>query len=263
MAIAFEFLRSLPLCGCFLLAGVVSCSQGPKKGATTAKAEVVKVYPHDADAFTQGLAFHNGVLYEGTGQRGRSTLRKVSIEDGKVLLAVSLDPRYFGEGVTILGKSIYQITWQEHTGFVYDLETMQYQRSFQFIQEGWGLTDDEENLIMSDGTAVIRFIDPNTFREIRKIQVKDGNTRIKNLNELEWVDGEIWANIWYEDRIARISPKDGTVLGWIDASHIYPQSGRDREAVMNGIAIDPESKRIFVTGKNWPNLFEIRLPERP
>ncbi len=114
---------------------------------------------------------------------------------------------------------------------------------------------------MSDGTAVIRFIDPNTFREVRKIQVKDGNTRIKNLNELEWVDGEIWANVWYEDRIARISPKDGAVLGWIDASHIYPQSGRDREAVMNGIAFDPKSKRIFVTGKNWPNLFEIRLPE--
>ncbi len=122
-----------------MLAGVVSCSQGPRKGTATVKAEVVKVYPHDADAFTQGLVFHDGVLYEGTGQRGRSTLRKVSIEDGKVLLAVSLDSRYFGEGVTILGKSIYQITWQEHTGFVYDLATMQYQRSFQFIQEGWGL----------------------------------------------------------------------------------------------------------------------------
>lgn len=245
-----------------LLAGFLSCAQSPKRGGTpSVKAEVVQVYPHDADAFTQGLVFHDGGLIEGTGQRGSSTLRKVSLEDGKVLLSVSLDARYFGEGVTILGNSIYQITWQEHTGFVYDLATMQYQRSFQYIQEGWGLTDNEEHLIMSDGTAVLRFVDPKTFREVRKLQVKDRNVRIKNLNELEWVNGEIWANIWYEDRIARISPKDGSVLGWIDASHIYPQSGRDREAVMNGIAYDAESKRIFITGKNWPNLYEIRLPE--
>lgn len=251
---------------CLLLVFLTSCSAvaknpGNNASAQTERAEVVATFPHDRDAFTQGLVFHDGVLYEGTGQKGKSTLRKVSLEDGEVLDSRSLDAYYFGEGITILGDSIYQLTWKENTCFVYDLSSLNYKKHFQYLTEGWGLTNDGTHLILSDGSSSLRFIDPDSFKEVRKIQVTDRNRKVKNLNELEWVEGEIWANIWYEDRIARIDPNTGAVLGWVDLRHIYPQNQRHQEAVMNGIAYDEKSKRLFITGKNWPNLFEIRTSQ--
>ncbi len=261
MTNAFPRPRLLAFMLGFVLATSVSCSTSAQPPVVKVeRGELVQSFPHDPEAFTQGLTFHNGILYEGTGQKGKSSLRKVSIDDGKVLEQVNLDPLYFGEGITILGDSIYQLTWKENTCFVYDLKTFQYKKHFQYIFEGWGLTNNGEDLILSDGSALLRFLDPETFQEKKKIQVTDRNRRIKSLNELEWVEGEIWANIWYEDRIARISPEDGRVLGWIDLSHIYPMRQRHREAVMNGIAYDPETKRLFITGKNWPKLFEIKVP---
>lgn len=245
------------------LAAIIGCSavaRSPKKLAapTIEKAEVVQTFPHDPEAFTQGLVFHEGYLYEGTGQNGKSTLRKVSLEDGKVIESKHLDARYFGEGITILNDLIYQLTWKENTCFVYDFKTMEYLKHHQYLGEGWGLTNDGTHLILSDGTSVLRFFDPDTFKEVRKIQVTDRNRRITNLNELEWVEGEVWANIWYEDRIARIDPTSGQILGWIDVSHVYPAQRRHPESVMNGIAYDPSSKRLFITGKNWPHLYEVK-----
>lgn len=245
------------------LAAIIGCSavaRSPKKLAapTIEKAEVVQTFPHDPEAFTQGLVFHEGYLYEGTGQNGKSTLRKVSLEDGKVIESKHLDARYFGEGITILNDLIYQLTWKENTCFVYDFKTMEYLKHHQYLGEGWGLTNDGTHLILSDGTSVLRFFDPDTFKEVRKIQVTDRNRRITNLNELEWVEGEVWANIWYEDRIARIDPTSGQILGWIDVSHVYPTQRRHPESVMNGIAYDPSSKRLFITGKNWPHLYEVK-----
>lgn len=224
------------------------------------KARVVATYPHDSEAYTQGLVIEKGQMFEGTGRYGESTLREVDLTTGKVLRSLSLDRQYFGEGITILGGKIYQLTWKNHYCFVYDLKSFQYKEYFQYVFEGWGLTNNGRELIVSDGSSDIRFVDPSNFKEVRKIAVKDGETRIKNINELEYIEGEIWANIWYEDRIARISPESGKLLGWIDLSSVYPASQRkDRDFVLNGIAQDPDSKKIYVTGKNWPNLFEIEI----
>ncbi|XZE18391.1 glutaminyl-peptide cyclotransferase [Pirellulaceae bacterium SH449] len=248
-------------CSLVLLLAVLGCAQVIKP-LETKKGEVVNKYPHDPTAFTQGLVFYNGYLYEGTGQKGRSLLRKVKLEDGKdVVPPVPLSPDYFGEGITILNDKIYQLTWQDNYCLVYDVNTLELLGHFVYEFEGWGLTTDGNELILSDGTPTIRFIDPETFKVTKKLDVTDRRQRLKSLNELEWIDGEIWANIWYEDRIARISPDTGAVLGWVDLQHIYPQNRRHRESVMNGIAYDPDTKRIFVTGKNWPHLFEIRIPK--
>jgi glutaminyl-peptide cyclotransferase len=225
---------------------------------------VVNVFPHDPQAFSQGLVIADSVLYEGTGQNGESSLREVELTTGRVLRMVPLSRDYFGEGITVLGDRIYQLTWKNRIGFVYDRQTFAPVSSFRYTGEGWGLTTDGEHLIMSDGTATIRFLDPKTFDVVRRIDVRSGRNRIDKLNELEYVEGEIWANIWYSDRIVRIAPKTGEVTGWIDLSTLYPPRERpSREHVLNGIAYDAAAKRLFVTGKLWPKLYEIEIVEKP
>jgi glutamine cyclotransferase len=221
--------------------------------------KVVAAYPHDPAAFTQGLAIEAGQLYEGTGQYGASTVRRVDLASGRPEKQRALGPRYFGEGIAILDGLLYQLTWQNGAVVVYDLETFEVERTMQYDGEGWGLTHDGRQLIMSDGSATLRFRDPQTFSVTREIEVRHDGVPVSRLNELEYVEGEIWANIWYDDRIARISPADGKVLGFIDLGSLYPQSARGSEAVLNGIAYDAATKRLFVTGKNWPQLYEIEV----
>ena len=220
---------------------------------------IVKTYPHDRTAFTQGFEYRDGFFYEGTGMAGRSSVRKVELTSGRVVQNYDVPQPFFGEGITVLGQQIIELTWQTQTGFIYDKSSFRVLRSFNYPGEGWGLTNDGKQIYMSDGTAQIRVWDPATLKEVRRITVKDGARSITQLNELEWVKGEIFANVWQTDRIARISPADGRVLGWIDLSGILPKSERpDSDAVLNGIAYDPAGDRVFVTGKWWPLLFEIR-----
>ena len=222
--------------------------------------KVVHVYPHDPTAFTQGLEYHDGVLYEGTGRSGSSRLRAENLETGHVIRQMPLDQRYFGEGITVLGQSVYQLTWLNGRGFVYDADTFRRLREFSYPGQGWGLTNDGHVLYMSDGTAQIRVWDPESLKELRRITVQDAGRSIDMLNELEWVRDEIWANVWHTDRIARISPSDGRILGWVDASGLLKAGDTSNpEAVLNGIAYDTRHKRIFVTGKLWPKLFEVRV----
>jgi glutamine cyclotransferase len=222
--------------------------------------EIVNVYPHDRDAFTQGLIFQDGVLYEGTGRRGRSTLRKVDLESGQVLQLYNLPAQFFGEGVTIYGDRIFQLTWQSHVGFVYDEKSFELLQEFHYPSEGWGLTHDGARLIMSDGTATLHFLDPETQREIGRIEVFDEGRPVTRLNELEYVRGEIYANVWQTDRVARIDPHTGQVTGWIElAGLLSPEDYAQPVDVLNGIAYDAENERLFVTGKLWPKLFEIKI----
>lgn len=224
--------------------------------------KVVAAYPHDPAAFTQGLVIHDGRLYEGTGQYGASTLRRVDLPTGRVEQSRRLANNFFGEGITILGDRIYQLTWQNQVGIVYDLESFDVLETFGYRGEGWGLTHDGEHLIVSDGSATLKFMDPATFDVVREIAVTDQGRPVTRLNELEYIDGEVWANVWYEDRIVRISPKDGSVVGWVEVGNLYPPSRRGPDDVLNGIAFDPAAGRLFVTGKNWPQLFEIELERR-
>jgi glutaminyl-peptide cyclotransferase len=224
---------------------------------------VVKTYPHDRTAFTQGLEYRDGFLYEGTGMSGRSAVRKIELATGRVIQKYDLPQPFFGEGITVLNQQILELTWQSQTGFVYDKSSFRLLRSFNYPGEGWGLTNDGRQIYMSDGTSQIRVWDPATLSEVRRISVKDGAMPVMQLNELEWVRGEIYANVWQTDRIARISPADGKVLGWIDLTGILPKSERpDPDAVLNGIAYDAAGDRLFVTGKLWPKLFEIRVVAR-
>ncbi len=227
-----------------------------------AGAEVVAAYPHDPAAFTQGLAIADGALYEGTGQYGRSEIRRVEIETGRVAQSRRLGSRYFGEGVTILDGRLYQLTWRAGLGLVYDLESFELLETFRYEGEGWGLATDGEQLIVSDGTSTLRFLDPEGFAERRRVTVRERGEPLDRLNELELVDGEVWSNVWYEDRIVRIDPDSGDVLGAIDLSGLYPRSQRASDEVLNGIAYDRQADRLFVTGKNWPQLFEIRVVGR-
>jgi len=225
---------------------------------------VVKTYPHDRSAFTQGFEYRDGFLYEGTGMIGRSSVRKVDLDSGRIIQSYDLPQPFFGEGITVLNQQILELTWQSQTGLVYDKSSFRVLRSFNYPGEGWGLTNDGKQIYMSDGSANIRVWDGATLKEIRRITVKDGATPVTQLNELEWVRGEIYANVWQTDRIARISPVDGRVLGWIDLSGILPKSERAAaDAVLNGIAYDAAGDRLFVTGKLWPKIFEIKLvPKR-
>jgi len=224
--------------------------------------QVVRSYPHDRMAFTQGLIFRNGVFYEGTGLNGRSGLRKVKVDTGEVLQTKPLGQEYFGEGITDWKGSIVQITWQSEVGFVYDINTFEQTKTWSYKGEGWGLTHDDTRVIMSDGSSSLRFIDPATLKETGRITVRDANGPVENLNELEWVKGEIFANVWQTERIARISPSDGHVTGWIDMSGLLSPAERQGTDVLNGIAYDAAGDRLFVTGKLWPRVFEIKLVKK-
>lgn len=219
--------------------------------------KIVNTYPHDPGAFTQGLVYEDGFLYEGTGLRGQSTLRRVDLTSGAVVQSLALDPELFGEGITLFGDRIIQLTLTSGIGFVYDQQSFSKLDEFSYTPEGWGLTHDGRELIMSDGSAELRFLDDESFRETSRVTVTDGDLPVQWLNELEYVEGEIYANVWQTDLIARISPDTGEVLGWIDLAGLRrdePSAG-----VLNGIAYDSEGRRLFVTGKNWPELFEIEL----
>ena len=220
---------------------------------------VLAAYPHDPQAFTQGLVYYQGDFYEGTGLRGRSSLRKVDLETGNVLQIRHLPDQYFGEGVTLFDDRLYQLTWQSHIGFIYDRASFDLLATFQYPTEGWGLTHNGRELIMSDGSATLFFLDPQTLHLLHQIQVRDENGPVRRLNELEYIDGEVYANIWQTDRIARIDPETGRVLAWIDLTGLLPPEDRPGANVLNGIAWDEEGERLFVTGKLWPKLFQIEL----
>ena len=221
---------------------------------------IVHIYPHDPQAYTQGLLYEDGHLYESTGLNGSSSLRMVDLETGRVLQRASVPEKYFAEGLASWGSTLIQLTWQSHIAFVYDRFSFSLLRTFHYEGEGWGLTQDGRSLILSDGTATLRFFDPRTFREVRRIAVNDHGAPVTQLNELEYVRGQIYANVWHTDRIARISPSTGRVLGWIDLTGLLPENQRsDPEAVLNGIAYDAAHDRLFVTGKLWPKLFEIKV----
>jgi glutamine cyclotransferase len=222
--------------------------------------KIIREFPHDPTAFTQGLIYHDGFLYEGTGLNGRSSLRKVRLETGEVIQRVNLDSQFFGEGITLFKNEIVQLTWESQVGFIYNLSDFRFLRQFSYPGEGWGLTTHGNEIFMSDGSAEIRVLDGETLKEKRRLQVRDGTLAIKELNELEFVEGEIFANIWQTDRIARISPQSGKVVGWIDLTGLLsPIYRREEGAVLNGIAYDAAHKRLFVTGKLWPRVFEIQL----
>jgi glutamine cyclotransferase len=223
---------------------------------------IVARFPHDSDAFTQGLIFADGYLYESTGRRGQSSLRRIDLNTSRVLQLRAVSPEFFAEGLTMFDDRLIQLTYTSGIGFVYRKSDFSLLEQFSYSGEGWGLTNDGEKLIMSDGTATLRFLDPYDFREIGTVDVTFDGLPVANLNELEFIDGEVWANIWYEERIARIDPVSGRVRGWIDLSALYPAERRSAEAVVNGIAYDAASDRVFVTGKLWPAIFEIALEER-
>jgi glutaminyl-peptide cyclotransferase len=225
--------------------------------------KVVKAYPHDPEAYTQGLIYRDTFLYESTGRNGHSTLRKVKLETGEVLQQERLDPKYFAEGLTDWNGRLIQLTWRSNLGFVYDATTFRLERTFLYMGEGWGLTHDGKRLIMSDGSDTLRFLDAVTFQERGRLSVTDGRLPVGNLNELEFVGGEIYANVWHTDRIARISPESGRIVGWIDLTGLLPKVYQlEPEAVLNRIAYDAAGDRLFLTGKLWPKLFEITLVRR-
>ena len=225
---------------------------------------VVNTFPHDPKAYTQGLIFRDGFLYESTGLLGQSSLRKVKLETGEVLQQERVSEKYFAEGLTDWNGRLIQITWQTNVAFVYDLATFRLQTTFRYPGEGWGLTHDATRMILSDGTDTLRFLNPATFQELGRVAVRDGATAVKDLNELEFVRGEVFANVWHTNRIARIAPQTGRVTGWIDLTGLLPATYKlDPEAVLNGIAYDAAADRLFVTGKLWPKLYEIRIERRP
>jgi glutaminyl-peptide cyclotransferase len=253
-----------------LFAGVLACSGSSTAKQTTDGAaaaedvpvysyEVINTWPHDAEAYTQGLVFHDGTLFESTGLYGSSSLRRVELKTGKVKKKVEIDRQYFAEGMTIFGDKIFQLTWQAQKGFVYDLKKLRQEGEFVYEGQGWGLTHDNHSLIMSDGTNRIRFLDPSNFQVQRTISVYENGHPLTELNELEFIKGEIYANIWKTDRIVRIDPTTGKINAWIDMTGLH-HGGDDRpENCLNGIAYDAESDRLFVTGKRWAKMYEIRL----
>jgi glutaminyl-peptide cyclotransferase len=224
---------------------------------------VVNVYPHDSAAYTQGLIYRDGFLYESTGLRGSSSLRKVRLETGEVVQQRRVDQVHFAEGLADWKDQLVQLTWQSNVAFVYDLVSFAPRRTFGYTGEGWGLTHDQQRFILSDGSDQLRFLDPDTFREVRRVSVTDRGVPVRDLNELEYIRGEIYANVWHTDRIARISPETGRVVRWIDLRGLMSGGFKlDAEAVLNGIAHDPTRNRLFVTGKLWPRLFEIEVIQR-
>jgi glutamine cyclotransferase len=220
---------------------------------------IVNSYPHDTSAFTEGLVYQDGFFYEGTGLNGYSSLRRVDLNTGQVLQKFDLANEFFGEGIAVVNNSIIQLTWQSQVGFVYDKNSFSLIRNFTYANEGWGLTFDGKKLIMSDGTSKLRFVDPISFEEIGEVLVRDAEVPVVNINELEYVNGDVYANIWMEQRIAIIDLSTGLVKGWVDLSGLQGSEVLDSNSVLNGIAYDSVNCRLFVTGKNWPMLFEIKL----
>jgi len=229
------------------------------KGAPVYGYEVVNKYPHDPEAFTQGLIYRDGYFYESTGLEGQSSLRKVEVETGRTVRLHDVPRPHFAEGLTDWGFKLVQVTFTSRTGFTYDIETFAERSTFSYMGQGWGLTHDEKQLIMSDGSASLRFLDPETHREIGRVEVRDQGRPVTDLNELEYVRGDVYANVWHTDRVAVIDPRSGAVREWIDLAGLNPESGSRSEAVLNGIAYDPSRDRLFVTGKWWSKLYEIRV----
>ena len=253
-------MRALPL----LVLALSGCGASAPAEPPVDGYKVVREYPHDPTAFTQGLFYLGGRLYESTGLNGLSTIREVQIEDGKVLRSVSLEPQYFGEGAVNWGDEILSLTWQDGIGFRWNRADFRPTGRFRYTGEGWGLTQDGKNVIMSDGTSELRFLDPKTMAERKRVTVTYQGQPVAMLNELEWVKGEIYANIWMGRRIARIDPDSGRVKGWIDLSGLVAEnSNGDPDSVLNGIAYDEAGDRLFVTGKNWAKLFEIDIVPKP
>jgi glutamine cyclotransferase len=220
--------------------------------------KMIASYPHDSEAFTQGLAIDDGLLYEGTGRYGFSSLRWVDLQTGKPIKEYNLPRKYFGEGITVFDDKIIQLTWKSNVGFVYDKSSFRLLREVTFLAEGWGITHDGTSLIMSDGTAILRFLDPESFEEKRRINIVDDSGPVGKLNELEYVKGKIYANVWQTDKIAIIDPERGRVTGWLDMSGLLGKENASHSGdVLNGIAYDPEKDSLYVTGKLWPRLFEI------
>jgi glutamine cyclotransferase len=248
------------------VATVAACACGPASqgaGIPEYGYDVVHVYPHDPAAYTQGLFYLNGVMYESTGLNGQSSIRKVRLETGEVLQKHDIPEQYFGEGIINWKDRLLEITWKSEIGFIYDLNGFTPKGQFMYPGEGWGLTQDGKRIIMSDGTAELRFWDPETLRETGRITVTDDGRPVDQLNELEWIKGEVFANVYQTNRIARIDPATGKLTGWIDLSGILPPADRFRQVdVLNGIAYDARTDRLFVTGKLWPKLFEIKLVKK-
>jgi glutamine cyclotransferase len=253
-------LRRYCVLGVLLLTIAISSTASPSS-VDVASYQIVHTFPHDPTSFTQGLLFVDGHLYESTGLRGHSSIRMVDVNTGRTLQKYDMPPDQFGEGLTEWNNTLVQLTWQAHKGFVYDRFSFALLRTFSYAGEGWGLTHDDKRLIMSDGTSDLRFLDPKTFRETGRIHVTSQNGQpVEDLNELEYVHGEVYANIWHSDRIARISPRTGKVLGWIDLTGLRdPRTVSNPDAVLNGIAYDSKDNRLFVTGKLWPKLYEIKV----
>ena len=229
-------------------------------GAPVAGYRVVATYPHATASYTEGFLYRDGLFYEGTGLTGHSAVSVTEPATGRLVQHTELAPEYFGEGIVDWGANLLEWTWQTHTGFVYDRFSLRTVARFTYTGEGWGMTRTARELITSDGTATLRFRDPRTFAEVRHVLVHDGAEPVTRLNELEYIKGEVWANVWHADRIARISPKDGRVVGWVDLTRILPEGERvDAESVLNGIAYDAQGSRVFVTGKQWPKVFEIEV----
>lgn len=257
-----DFLRSLStmLMGSAFLGPTSVLADGAIVVPSLYTFQVLHAYPHDPNAFTQGLLFHEGLLYESTGGWGTSSLRRVDLKTGRVLKMRELPRHYFGEGLALWKDRLIQLTWRSGTGFVYDLESFEPQGAFSYPGEGWGLTQDEQSLIMSDGTSQLRRLHLETQEELSRFVVLDQGRPLSGLNELEYIEDEIWANVFPKDHIARIDPESGQVTGWLNLSGILGLRRRfSADAVTNGIACDAEGQRIFVTGKHWPVLYEIAV----
>ena len=268
---AFSLAAGWTLAACAALAPLAHAAPASAPAGTQASAripvygvQVVKATPHDINAFTEGLFFLDGYFYESTGLDGHSTVRKVKPETGQVVQRANLPPEMFGEGIAPWHGRLIGLTWKAQLGYVLDLDTFDTKGKFGYPGEGWGLTHDDKSIVMSDGTADIRFLNPDTLIETHRIHVTAQGKPVDQLNELEWVEGEIYANIWQTDRIARIDPKTGDVVGWIDCKGLLPMKDfiPDHTDVLNGIAYDPATKRLWVTGKFWPKMFEIKLVKR-
>jgi glutaminyl-peptide cyclotransferase len=264
-------MKSMTVRGALVLAlGAGACwlasNSGPELIAQAPRVDtfrVVKTYPHDPAAYTQGLLYRDGFLFESTGLNGQSTLRKIKLETGEVVQQHRLGKEFFAEGLAEWNGQLVQLTWRSNIAFVYDVASFSVRRTFGYTGEGWGLTRDREGFILSDGTEQLRFLRPDTFGEVRRVTVTDRGIPVRDLNELEYVRGEVYANVWHTDRIARISPQSGQIVGWIDLRGLMSSGHRlDPEAVLNGIAYDAASNRLFVTGKLWPRLFEIEVVRR-